>query len=131
MDERLARGAAEFNAGKFFTAHETWESLWLDSVGTEKILLQGLVQIAAGYAKVESGLRGGALKLLGRGRELVRQYLGGGTPASLPPFIDGVGADIERLRRQPEASVSLDLVQPPVLRLDASGPAPITSLRRA
>jgi predicted metal-dependent hydrolase len=56
MDARLVRGVHAFNAGEFFAAHEVWEELWLDSVGPGKQLLQGLVQIAAGYAKVETGI---------------------------------------------------------------------------
>lgn len=114
MDPRLARGIEQFNAGSFFDAHETWEELWNDTVGPEKLLLQGLVQIAAGYAKVETGIRGGALKLLTRGLELLRQYPPETSGLSLGPFAAGIAADIERVRAA--AEVTIDAVRPPQLR---------------
>jgi len=83
MDPRLQRGVAAFNAGNFFEAHEIWEDLWGETVGQEKLLLQGLVQIAAGYAKVESTLRAGALKLLTRGLEHIRPFLPAASGLSL------------------------------------------------
>jgi uncharacterized protein len=98
MDPRLARGVDAFNAGEFFLAHEIWEALWLETVGPEKALLQGLVQIAAGYAKVESGVRGGAVKLLARGLERVRQYPPTALGLRLGPFVERVQADLQRLR---------------------------------
>ena len=113
MDPRLARGIEQFNAGRFFSAHETWEALWNDSVGPEKVLIQGLVQIAAGYAKAESGVLGGALKLLTRGTALVRQYPTSALGLALEPLVSGVGADIERLRAA--AEVSIDQLCPPKL----------------
>ncbi len=115
MDPLLARGVDEFNAGHFFTAHETWEALWLETVGAEKLLLQGLVQIAAGYAKAETGVRSGALKLLTRGVERVRQFLPTACGLALEAFVAGVAADIERLRRAPESGVSLQLLTVPTL----------------
>src|SRR5579862_4671565 len=33
---RFRRGVAQFNAGHFFDAHETWEEIWLQSLEPEK-----------------------------------------------------------------------------------------------
>jgi len=118
MDARLQRGVEAFNAGEFFHAHEIWEALWLETIGPEKILLQGLVQIAAGYAKVESGLHRGAVKLLARGLERVRQYSPAASSLRLGPFVEGVEADLQRLRATAHEDVSLDLVHVPQLALD-------------
>ena len=118
MDARLQRGVEAFNKGEFFLAHEIWEALWLETVGPEKVLLQGLVQIAAGYAKVESGVRGGAVKLLARGLERVRQYSPTAFRLRLGPFADGVEADLQRLRATAEENASLDLVRVPPLVLN-------------
>lgn len=65
-DARLARGVAEFNAGAFFEAHEIWEELWNESEGDAKRAVQALVQLAAGYHKLELGVPGGAMKLFAR-----------------------------------------------------------------
>jgi uncharacterized protein len=117
MDPRLARGAEAFNAGDFFAAHEIWEELWDESVGTEKRLLQALVQIAAGYAKLESGVRGGALKLLARGLERLRTALSVPCGLQLAPFVEAVAADLARVRSAPE-SAGLESVCPPALDLE-------------
>jgi len=117
MDARFGRGAELFNAGKFFAAHETWEDLWNDTVGPEKLLLQGLVQIAAGYAKAETGVRGGALKLLTRGLQLLRQSEPPAGGLALEAFVEGVAADLERLRAAPDAAVDIDCLSVPHLRV--------------
>ena len=117
MDSRLAVGVSQFNAGQFFVAHEVWEALWDDTVGPGKMLLRGLVQIAAGYAKVESGLGSGALKLLTRGVEHVREFLPASLGLDLVGLVNGVTADIARLRAAPDDGVSLAAVQPPQVQL--------------
>jgi predicted metal-dependent hydrolase len=62
-------GRALFNAARYFEAHEVWEQAWLASGGARRVLLQGLIQIAAALHKakrVESP--GGSLRLLDAGR---------------------------------------------------------------
>lgn len=120
MNGRLASGVAAFNSGQFFEAHEIWEDLWLETVGPEKVLLQGLVQIAAGYAKVESGVRSGAIKLLERGAEQVRQFGPAALGLVVAPFIEGVRRDLQRLRSTTEGLVSIDRVIAPHLDFDQS-----------
>ncbi len=115
MDARLSIGVAQFNAGQFFLAHEIWEALWDETVGEDKTLLRGLVQVAAGYSKVESGVAGGALKLLSRGVEHVRPFLPAAMGLDLAGWVAGVTADIARLRALPESAVNLDAVHPPHL----------------
>jgi len=117
MDLRLRRGVEEFNAGHFFHVHEIWEELWLETVGPPKLLLQGLVQIAAGYVKGESGGRSGAIKLLSRGVERVRQFCPSASGLALAPLVEGVEADLRRLRAATDDGVSLALVHVPGLRL--------------
>jgi predicted metal-dependent hydrolase len=62
-------------AGRFFDAHEELELAWKAADGDAKILLQGLIQIAAGLHRL--GLHpektGGAFYLLDRGLEKVRR----------------------------------------------------------
>jgi uncharacterized protein len=115
-DSRLTAGIDAFNSGEFFAAHEIWEGLWLETVGPEKLLLQGLVQIAAGYVKVESGVRGGAIKLLARGLERIRQFGPVAIGLELAAFAEAVGADLDRLREVPETNVGLDVVRVPRLQ---------------
>ncbi len=50
----LARGAEHYAAARYFEAHEVWEEAWLEESGEVRLLLQGLIQVAAGFVK---GLR--------------------------------------------------------------------------
>ena len=67
-EECLRRGAALFDAGRFWDAHEAWEEAWLEEDGEVRLFLQGLIQVAAGYHKATVQLQpGGCVKLLGSG----------------------------------------------------------------
>ena len=44
----LARGAAEWDAGSFFDAHETWEDIWQVERRPIRSFYQGLILLAAG-----------------------------------------------------------------------------------
>ena len=61
--------------GRFFDAHEELELAWNAAGGETKILLQGLIQIAAGLhrLKLHPEKTDGAFYLLDRGREKLRQ----------------------------------------------------------
>jgi predicted metal-dependent hydrolase len=56
FDDAMARGAQLFDAGAFFQAHEAWEERWqVETDPDARLLLQGLIQIAAGFHKVLGG----------------------------------------------------------------------------
>ncbi len=56
---KFRRGIAQFNAGQFFDAHETWEEIWLPSPEPERTFLQGIIQIAAAFHHYQrANLRG-------------------------------------------------------------------------
>lgn len=69
--ESLARGARLFDAGEFFAAHEAWEEGWKATEEPEtRLLLQGLIQVAAGFYKVVvQGKPDSARRLLTRGAD--------------------------------------------------------------
>jgi predicted metal-dependent hydrolase len=115
-EARFIAGIDEFNQGNYFEAHEEWEAVWLDLVGTEKTLCQGLVQIAAGYHKLSLGGVNGARKLLERGLALLQNSDSARTGLSLASFCAGVAADLDQVRRLPfGATADLGLVDPPRL----------------
>ena len=66
---RLERGRALFNAGRYFDAHEAWEEAWLTERGDTRLLLQGLIQVAAGCHKAGQGKAEGCARLLEAGLE--------------------------------------------------------------
>lgn len=109
-DPRFRAGARDFNARHFFEAHEVWEDLWSDLVAEPKLLCQGLIQIAAGYHKLEIGNAAGARKLLERGLAMLRAFETGPTGA-LGGVISAVQADLDLVRRRPMEAAGL--VRPP------------------
>ncbi|HYO71336.1 MAG TPA: DUF309 domain-containing protein [Archangium sp.] len=89
FDTCLAEGVALFNAGRFFEAHEAWEEAWERESGPRRLLLQGLILVAAGWLKRDTGKARGAWTLFSRALERLE---------SLPPACEGV--DVGSLRPQ-------------------------------
>jgi predicted metal-dependent hydrolase len=73
-DPRLIQGIEEFNRGLFFECHETLEAVWLEEHGDDRLFYQGIIQIAAGYYKLEQGVLIGAIKLWRTGLEKLEPY---------------------------------------------------------
>ena len=73
-DPRFLKGIDEFNQGLFFECHETLEEIWLEEHGEERKFYQGIIQIAAGYFKLEQGVPAGAIKLWYSGLEKLEPY---------------------------------------------------------
>lgn len=73
-DPRFLKGIEEFNQQLFFECHETLEEIWLEEHGDERKFYQGLIQVAAGYFKLQQGVPAGALKLWRTGVEKLEVY---------------------------------------------------------
>lgn len=116
MDARVARGVEQFNQRRFFEAHEVWEEIWLETVGPERQLLQGLIQISAGYLKAESGNHGATVKLLTKGLAHVRQFAPHALGLALSSFIDAVAADLITVQSMSPATFNTAHLQMPKLR---------------
>ncbi len=66
--ERLARGRELFNSGLYFEAHEAWEDAWRVEAGPVRLILHGLIQVAAGLHKAtRRNQPGGCVRLLQAG----------------------------------------------------------------
>jgi len=93
---RIEEGRALFNARRYFEAHEAWEQAWLVEEGPTRRVLQGLIQIAAGFHKAGSGAPKPCVRLLAAGLEKLSAGLG--DPA-LDAFAAAVGLCLEEARR--------------------------------
>src|SRR5688572_17690748 len=60
----LEQGIDLFNQREFFEAHEIWEETWGDAQMEDRHLLQGLIQVAPGFYKLQVGMPTGTVKLL-------------------------------------------------------------------
>ena len=90
-------------AGRYFDAHEELEAFWMKAAGDEKILLQGLIQIAAGLHRLtlDPSKTDGAFYLLDRGGEKLRKTKELLDPASLAA-LEGVLKKIRASGKAPE-----------------------------
>jgi predicted metal-dependent hydrolase len=71
--EALAR--SHFNAGRYFGAHEAWETVWRQERGSDdEEFFKGLSQIGAGYTHYLRGNAHGARALLERGLGRIEAY---------------------------------------------------------
>jgi hypothetical protein len=98
--DHLAKGVELFNRQEFYEAHEAWEAGWIDELAEERLLLQGLIQIAAGFYKLQVGSPGGTVKLLDEGMKKCRRFLEapqGVNLAALLPLVEGWLATARRL----------------------------------
>jgi predicted metal-dependent hydrolase len=63
--DALGKGAALYNQGKFYEAHEVWEELWLELEDEPRLVVQGLIQAAAaGHKAFAQRQPRGCVKLL-------------------------------------------------------------------
>lgn len=69
LQAALTRADELAGDGRYFDAHEELEAYWMRAAGEEKILLQGLIQVAAGLhrLRLHPGKTDGAFYLLDRG----------------------------------------------------------------
>lgn len=74
--ESLAKGIDLFNRREFYEAHEAWEEGWIDELSDSRVLLQGLIQIAAGFFKLQCAAPIGTVKLLALGLAKLRPFVG-------------------------------------------------------
>lgn len=62
----LDAGAADFDARRFFDAHERWEEVWDEADDPERRWIQGMIQVATGLHKLAAGRPDVCHTLLGK-----------------------------------------------------------------
>lgn len=93
LQKQLDRADALGAQGRYFDAHEELEAAWKSADGGEKVLLQGLIQVAAGLHRLASRPEktGGAFYLLDRGLEKLGRSRALLEPGSLAALEAAVG----------------------------------------
>jgi predicted metal-dependent hydrolase len=75
LEENHRLGIEHFNAGRFFPAHEAWETAWKQARGTgDEEFFKGLSQLGAGYTHYRRGNPHGAHTLMRRGLSRIRPH---------------------------------------------------------
>jgi predicted metal-dependent hydrolase len=70
----LAEGLRRYDAGEFFTAHEAWETVWLEAREPDKTFLQGLIQVTAAFHHLQCNNPLGAARLLHAALRRLERY---------------------------------------------------------
>lgn len=75
LEENHRLGRAHFAAGRYFPAHEAWETAWKQARDTSDAeFFKGLSQLGAGFVHLLRGNRHGAIRLLERAASRVAAY---------------------------------------------------------
>jgi predicted metal-dependent hydrolase len=104
--DRLERGVTLFNEASFFEAHEVWEDSWRASEGEARVFLQGLIQIAAGFVKLQRGEPRGMLLLLDAGAGKLRRLAPGAWDVDIGGLLEAVATWSALGRRMTETGDS-------------------------
>jgi hypothetical protein len=109
----LAEGLRLYDSGEFFTAHEAWESVWLNSPEPEKTFLQGLIQVTAAFHHLQNDNRLGTVLLLQAALRRLDPY-----PASFGGIaVSLLRSDIRERLRILETNVLVSELDSPRIRL--------------
>lgn len=96
LEENHRLGREHFNAGRFFPAHEAWETAWKQARDTgDAEFYKGLSQLGAGYVHLLRGNAHGATTLLRRAARRVGGY---------PPGHGGVDTGAVRAQAEGDAA---------------------------
>ncbi len=110
-DELFRRGVALFNGGRYWHAHEAWETLWRAAPDEERDFYQGLIQLAAGLLHLQRRTLRGARNKLSEGVEKLKPY----QPAHHGIFVNELVGRAERILDDLKAGY-LPYLIPPVIR---------------
>jgi hypothetical protein len=117
-DPRFLKGIEEFNQQLYFECHETLEEIWLEEHGDDRKFYQGLIQVAAGYFKLQQGVPAGALKLWRMGLEKLEVYGPVSFGIDVDSLISSVKEDLAELESTQQAGgASLELTPPTIQRI--------------
>jgi hypothetical protein len=117
----LGAALREYNAGRFFEAHEALEDLLDETDGADWDFMLGLIQVAVGYHKLTSRHPGGD-RLLAMGLAKLAPYADDHAGLDLGTLRRGVEADLARLAAARAAGAASPAPLPPRL-LPARGRA--------
>jgi hypothetical protein len=116
----LRRGCDDFNRGKFFECHESFEDIWQQEQGRVRDLYKGLIQVAAAFVHITRGNFAGAERLLRTGLGYLQPYRADG---AMGFDVDGVCRATEAAHREvlalgPGGLASFDFALTPNYQFD-------------
>lgn len=114
LEENHRLGLRHFNAGRFFPAHEAWESAWRQAKGTEdEEFFKGLSQLGAGYTHYLRKNAHGAHTLLRRGVSRLVAYGPRHRELDTGALARAAAAGAEAIEAAERAGDDLPVITPP------------------
>ena len=115
-DPRFLEGIAHFNRQDFYSAHDAWESLWLERFGEEKDFLQGLILSAVALHHYGRKNHGGARSRFRLALDKLEKYPASFGGLDLKNFIRRMKGTMHRVLTE-KTPLPLDLKTVPLLKL--------------
>jgi uncharacterized protein len=113
-NHRLAR--RHFDDGRFFPAHEAWETAWKQAKGTaDEEFFKGLSQVGAGYTHYRRGNPHGAHTLLRRGLSRIRRYGPAHRDVDVSSLAEVLEAHARAIEEAERAGRGLPDLEPPAI----------------
>ena len=100
FDPRFQHAVDLFNRRAWYEAHDAFEEIWHETAGTDRRLLQGILQIAVAHVHLERDNLRGATILLGEGVGRLSSAKPGDLGLDLPSVRDQARLRLEALQRQ-------------------------------
>ena len=73
-DSRFEIGMNLFNSGQWYKSHDVFEEIWHETGGSERQLLQGILQIAVAQVHLENNNINGAMILYGEALGRLKRF---------------------------------------------------------
>jgi len=114
LEENHVLARRHFDAGRFFPAHEAWETAWKQAKGTaDEEFFKGLSQVGAGYTHYRRGNPHGAHTLLRRGLSRIRRYGSHHHGVDVAALAEVLEAHAEAVEEAERAGRELPDLEPP------------------
>ncbi len=107
-DEAVAEAQRLLDAGLPFPAHDVLEGVWKTAPAAERALWRGLAQLAVGLTHAQRGNARGAVALLNRAADGLRQWVG---PVPTGMDLDVLATRAEKLAARIEQRGLADLAE--------------------
>ena len=73
-DSRFKIGMKLFNSCQWYKSHDVFEEIWHETIGNERQLLQGILQVAVAQVHLENNNTNGATILYGEALGRLKKY---------------------------------------------------------
>jgi uncharacterized protein len=116
LEENHRLGTEHFNEGRFFPAHEAWETAWKQARGTEdEEFFKGLSQLGAGYVHYRRGNPHGAQTLIRRALSRIGRFGSSHRGVALEPLRATLEEHARRFEEAERGETAMPEVEPPRL----------------